>query len=157
MNRLKNSNQLYTLHHDGDIFLYRASLLSKPLLFLTRFQTQVEIPLNLVLNYKKRSYFLFKSYKFYINHYTSSQTKLQPVSLRSFVLLAGKKCHALEKLIDNLIQRNAMGIPNMALSHIDVHEVQQFYRKDTRPISQERAVTKPALTKHLPRPIPEAV
>ena len=157
MNRLKNSNQLYTLHYDGDIFLYRASLLSKPLLFLTRFQTQVEIPLNLVLSYKRRSFFFFNSYQFYINHYTSSQTRLQPVSLRSFVLLAGKKCHALEKLINDMMQRNAMGIPNMALSHIDVHEVQQFYRTDNRPKAQEHTVEKPALTKHLPQPIPEAV
>ena len=59
MHQLKNRNQLYTFKFDGDIFLYKASGLFKPLFYLSRFQTHLEIPLNTVLSYKKRSFLIF--------------------------------------------------------------------------------------------------
>ena len=160
MTRLKNKNQLYTFKYDGDILMYKAKLFFRPLLRFIHFQTSIEIPLNSVLGYRKRSVFCFISYQFYINHYTSSQTRLQPTPLRSCLMLAGKNCRELENVINDLMQRNAMGIPNLAFSHISLSEVQRYYAHiETAQMKRQGKVSRPqtAITKHMPQPIPEAV
>jgi len=161
MTQIKKRNQLYTFKYDGDILIYKASLLFKPLFLLTRFQTRVEIPLNLVLSYKRRRFLIFNSYKFYINHYSSSQTRLQPISLRSFLLLAGENCKALEKTIEDIMHGNALGIPNMALRHIALPELQRYYASygSHKTSIPQKTAEKSSLviTKRIPQLIPEAV
>ena len=130
--KVKQQNLIYTAAFDGDIFKYKCTRFSKSILWLVGLNRRIEIPVNIVLKYRKRKVlFLFTLLHLTIDKYRFGKGKPNPVHLLP-ILLIGRKYQpwrSMYKTMDKGIALTSKG-RNIGLLHVDKDEFKQFHSKE---------------------------
>ena len=147
-------NKVYSIRYDGDILQYKCNRSFRPILKLFGYQDQFEMPLNILLHYRSKSYFLFITVKLCINQYHSDQKDLRPKVLNRILLLNfhTRQNERFITAMNQMIRLNMSGQVNLALAHIEAEKIQRFYsrlhmnsHKTEKSISKSKKITQNTL------------
>jgi hypothetical protein len=130
--KLKSKNIIQRIAFDGDLLVYRPSK-------LLSFQSRVEIPINIILDYRYRKFACISQIRLYVNKYNHGQQKPVVRILRNIYVvgLPTRFEACLLQSMDEVIRKNMEGT-NVGLRHIPLQAMRHFYHC----ISHKSSVTR---------------
>lgn len=130
--KFKSKNMIQRIAFDGDLLVYKPAK-------LLRFQSRVEIPINIILDYRYRKFSCVSQIRLYVNKYNHGQQRPLVRVLRNIYVvgLPTRFEACLLQSMDEIIRKNIEGT-NVGLNHIPSEAMQHFYKGMSRKSSVTR-------------------
>lgn len=133
--KLKQSNLIYHSQFDGTILKYQLKGWLGRVFSLLGFRHQLELPLNVVLNYRlKRRLCVFESFQFTVYHHNYlSNSKLKTSETGELLFYSfspSSFSRLLQKSLDKSIKETKEG-HNLGLLEVPIETIVSYYKADS--------------------------